>query len=139
VTVATNMAGRGTDIALGDGIAALGGLHVVLTEMHDSARIDRQLIGRCARQGDPGTARRYLSLEDDVLRHGFDAEWATHLRDVARRTGRPERLRKWFDAAQRRLERTHARQRKLMLTAVKRRTERQRRMGLDPWLDTPDD
>ena len=58
VTVSTNMAGRGTDIKLGDGVAELGGLHVICTEMHDSARIDRQLIGRCGRQGDPGTLPR---------------------------------------------------------------------------------
>ncbi len=54
VTVATNMAGRGTDIKLGDGVAELGGLHVIGTERHESRRIDRQLAGRCARQGDPG-------------------------------------------------------------------------------------
>ena len=54
VTVSTNMAGRGTDIRLGEGIAERGGLHVICTEMHDAARVDRQLIGRCGRQGDPG-------------------------------------------------------------------------------------
>jgi preprotein translocase subunit SecA len=71
VTVATNMAGRGTDIHLGDGVAARGGLHVVLTEFHDSARIDRQLIGRCARQGDPGSAVAIVALDDSALReHG---------------------------------------------------------------------
>ena len=67
VTVSTNMAGRGTDIKLDEGVADLGGLHVIVTEMHDSARIDRQLAGRCGRQGDPGTFRIYLSLEDDLL------------------------------------------------------------------------
>ena len=61
VTVSTNMAGRGTDIKLGHGVAELGGLHVILTEMHDAARIDRQLSGRCGRQGDPGTYRQYLA------------------------------------------------------------------------------
>jgi len=71
VTVATNMAGRGTDIHLGEGVAAAGGLHVVLTEFHDSPRIDRQLIGRCARQGDPGSAVAIVALDDTVLReHG---------------------------------------------------------------------
>ena len=60
VTVSTNMAGRGTDIKLGDGVAEIGGLHVMCTEMHDASRIDRQLIGRCGRQGDPGTFRQYL-------------------------------------------------------------------------------
>ncbi len=67
VTVSTNMAGRGTDIKLGEGVLELGGLHVIMTEMHDSARIDRQLAGRCGRQGDPGTFRVYLSLEDELL------------------------------------------------------------------------
>ena len=69
VTVATNMAGRGTDIKLGPGVAETGGLHVICTELHDSARIDRQLMGRCGRQGDPGTVRQYMSLDDDVHPH----------------------------------------------------------------------
>ena len=67
VTVATNMAGRGTDIRLGDGVAESGGLHVILTEYHDSRRIDRQLIGRCARQGDPGSWEAVVSLEDEIF------------------------------------------------------------------------
>ena len=68
VTIATNMAGRGTDIVLGAGVAALGGLHIIGTERHESRRIDNQLRGRCARQGDPGSTRFYLSLEDDLMR-----------------------------------------------------------------------
>ncbi len=67
VTIATNMAGRGTDIRLGAGVAELGGLHVILTEGHDNARVDRQLAGRCARQGDPGSWQAMLSLEDEVV------------------------------------------------------------------------
>lgn len=67
VTIATNMAGRGTDIKLGAGVAELGGLHVILTEGHDNVRVDRQLAGRCARQGDPGTCESLLSLEDEVV------------------------------------------------------------------------
>ncbi|HKK53549.1 MAG TPA: prepilin peptidase, partial [Myxococcota bacterium] len=66
VTVATNMAGRGTDIVLGVGVAETGGLHVLATERHDASRIDRQLFGRCARQGDPGTCESMVSLEDDL-------------------------------------------------------------------------
>lgn len=70
ITVATNMAGRGTDIRLGAGIAARGGLHVILTEFHESPRIDRQLIGRCARQGEPGSWEAIVSLEDELF-HSF--------------------------------------------------------------------
>jgi preprotein translocase subunit SecA len=68
ITIATNMAGRGTDIRLADGVAALGGLKVLGTERHESRRIDRQLRGRCARQGDPGSSKFYISLEDDLMR-----------------------------------------------------------------------
>ncbi len=68
VTIATNMAGRGTDIVLGDGVVGLGGLHVLGTERHESRRIDNQLRGRSGRQGDPGSSQFYLSLEDDLLR-----------------------------------------------------------------------
>lgn len=68
VTIATNMAGRGTDIVLGEGVQALGGLHIVGTERHEARRIDNQLRGRSGRQGDPGSSRFYLSLEDDFLR-----------------------------------------------------------------------
>ena len=78
VTVATNMAGRGTDIELGEGVAERGGLHVILTEYHESRRVDRQLFGRAARQGDPGSAQVIVSLEDaliadhaPLLRRGF--------------------------------------------------------------------
>jgi preprotein translocase subunit SecA len=68
VTIATNMAGRGTDIKLGAGVADLGGLHILGTERHESRRIDRQLRGRAGRQGDPGSSRFFLSLEDDLMR-----------------------------------------------------------------------
>ena len=111
VTVATNMAGRGTDIQLGEGVAALGGLHVILTEAHASARIDRQLFGRGARQGDAGSAEMILAADDELLtsqaapllralrqRFGDAAPaWAIHLlcRAAQLRTG-------WRDAGQRR-------------------------------------
>ncbi len=68
VTIATNMAGRGTDIVLGEGVIELGGLHILGTERHESRRIDNQLRGRAGRQGDPGSSRFYLSLEDDLMR-----------------------------------------------------------------------
>ena len=67
ITVATNMAGRGTDVRLGPGVADLGGLHVLATTRHEARRIDRQLFGRCGRQGDPGTFEAIVSLEDEVL------------------------------------------------------------------------
>ncbi|NML45644.1 hypothetical protein HHL11_17980 [Ramlibacter sp. G-1-2-2] len=67
VTVVTNMAGRGTDIPLGAGVEARGGLHVILTEYHDSRRVDRQLVGRCARRGDPGSCEAIVSLEDEIF------------------------------------------------------------------------
>ncbi len=69
VTISTNMAGRGTDIKLGEGVSELGGLYVLGTERHESRRIDRQLRGRCARQGDPGRSRFYISFEDDLMRN----------------------------------------------------------------------
>ncbi|NLM55166.1 MAG: preprotein translocase subunit SecA, partial [Firmicutes bacterium] len=68
VTIATNMAGRGTDIVLGEGVPELGGLHVIGTERHEARRIDNQLRGRSGRQGDPGSSRFYVSLEDDLMR-----------------------------------------------------------------------
>jgi preprotein translocase subunit SecA len=78
VTIATNMAGRGTDIVLGPGVAEIGGLHVVGTERHESRRIDNQLRGRCGRQGDPGSSRFFLSLEDDLLKL-FMPEWMLNM------------------------------------------------------------
>jgi preprotein translocase subunit SecA len=74
VTIATNMAGRGTDILLGPGVAAKGGLHVIGTERHESRRIDNQLRGRAGRQGDPGSGQFYLSLQDDLMRI-FAGDW----------------------------------------------------------------
>jgi len=68
ITIATNMAGRGTDIELGDGVVELGGLHVIMAEKNDALRIDRQLYGRCGRQGDPGSYEAFLSLQDKIVR-----------------------------------------------------------------------
>ncbi len=73
ITVATNMAGRGTDIALGDGVAELGGLHVIALSRNASGRVDRQLYGRCARQGDPGSAEAILSLQDPALEQFYSS------------------------------------------------------------------
>jgi preprotein translocase subunit SecA len=94
VTVATNMAGRGTDIQLGPGVAEKGGLHVILTEYHESRRIDRQLFGRCARQGDPGSCEAIVSLEDDIFT--VYAAPATRLvRQILQRTGSVPALAFW--------------------------------------------
>ncbi|MEM6823267.1 MAG: preprotein translocase subunit SecA, partial [Verrucomicrobiota bacterium] len=79
VTISTNMAGRGTDIKLGEGVAELGGLHVVGTERHESRRIDRQLRGRCARQGDPGSSQFFISFEDDLMRNFGDSRRMTSI------------------------------------------------------------
>ena len=78
ITVATNMAGRGTDIPLGEGVDELGGLHVIVAELNENRRIDRQLIGRAARQGDPGSYRYILHLEDEML-HRFVPTWIRSL------------------------------------------------------------
>ena len=86
VTVATNMAGRGTDIKLGEGVAELGGLHVIGTERHESRRIDRQLAGRCARQGDPGFCQFFVSLEDEII-EAFGEKPAARLRKRYRGRG----------------------------------------------------
>jgi preprotein translocase subunit SecA len=80
VTISTNMAGRGTDIKLGEGVPEKGGLHILGTERHESRRIDNQLRGRSGRQGDPGSSRFYLSLEDDLLRI-FGAERISSIMD----------------------------------------------------------
>jgi preprotein translocase subunit SecA len=79
VTISTNMAGRGTDIKLGQGVTELGGLMVVATERHEARRIDRQLRGRCARQGDPGASRFYVSFEDDLMRNFGAADRMTRI------------------------------------------------------------
>jgi preprotein translocase subunit SecA len=87
VTIATNMAGRGTDIKLGEGVREIGGLYVVGTERHESRRIDRQLRGRCSRQGDPGTKKFFLSLEDDMMRLFLQGNLASRLMEGSMQEG----------------------------------------------------
>ncbi|HKI74231.1 MAG TPA: hypothetical protein VJ998_06295 [Pseudomonadales bacterium] len=124
ITIATNMAGRGTDIKLAPTVAKRGGLHVIVAERNDSGRIDRQLIGRCARQGDPGTTRIYASLEDDLLAR-FGSKILKRGAAAALRE-RPEYgvyAARWaFDLAQRSAQRLAYRQRKTVLRT-------------DTWLD----
>jgi preprotein translocase subunit SecA len=117
ITVATNMAGRGTDIRLAPGIADIGGLHVLATERHDARRIDRQLFGRGGRQGDPGSFQSIVSLEDEVVQNIFGAQIAR----LSRRIWRGQRaVPIWFGAtlvgiAQRIAERRYARVRSGLL------------------------
>ncbi|HUE70389.1 MAG TPA: preprotein translocase subunit SecA [Pirellulaceae bacterium] len=138
VTVATNMAGRGTDIKLGPGVADLGGLHVICTELHDSARIDRQLMGRCARQGDPGTVRQYMSLDDDVIRTGHGPDKAEQMAKLGVNGAAAQPYLGFLKRAQRKVERRHWRDRFILLYHEKERKKMQQEMGQDPYLDTPD-
>ena len=139
ITVSTNMAGRGTDIKLGEGVFDVGGLHVICTELHDSARIDRQLVGRCGRQGDPGTWRQYVSLDDDILVQGFGPVRAARIiSGLRRRLGaNPESLLKTFRRALRRVEARHRRQRRILEYVERQRAESHIQMSQDPYLDSP--
>ena len=137
VTIATNMAGRGTDIVLHDDVRTAGGLHVIATEMHSSVRIDRQLIGRAARQGDPGSYQFFLSLEDELLRC-LKTEKREAIIQSARPNAKGELEDSWlslFQKTQQVLERTHQKQRKQLLKQEKLRSEQYEKMGLDPYLE----
>jgi len=181
VTIATNMAGRGTDIILGgnaeemawsrlqqqfksrlevprerwegmietirqetqlsaeqEALCKLGGLHVICSEWHESARIDRQLIGRCGRQGDPGTFRRYAALDDDILENGFGPKKAGKIAQHGQ--SQRKTLGNWndrFRRAQQKVEKRHFRGRKSLMYHEKLRKKIQLQMGQDPYLDTP--
>lgn len=141
VTIATNMAGRGTDILLDDEVRQKGGLHVIATEMHSSARIDRQLVGRCARQGDPGSYRFFLSLEDELLGCLPPKKVAAYQAQAGRLTSAelPPAYLKIFERAQKMLERLHLKNRKLMLKHEDQRFKNHVNMGLDPFLELIDD
>lgn len=135
ITVATNMAGRGTDIKLSEEARKMGGLHVICSEVHDSARIDRQLIGRCGRQGDPGTFQIFMSLEDEILHNAYGAKAA----DRFRRSGNSQSLTHFsriFKRAQSRIESQHFRSRKSLMERERQRQLAQREMGQDPYVDT---
>jgi preprotein translocase subunit SecA len=140
VTIATNMAGRGTDIILTDSVAKAGGLHVIATEMHSSQRIDRQLVGRAARQGDPGSFQFFLSLDDELLRC-LPASRRERIKASAQPGPQGELPRRWvgfFRKTQRFLERLHAKQRRDLLKREKYRNESFKKMGLDPHLEMAD-
>lgn len=136
VTVATNMAGRGTDISLGPGVGDLGGLHVILTEMHEASRIDRQFIGRGARQGDAGSYRIYLSLEDDLPVEIYGLPSAPVPQDSAANEIPIRRLPQ-FIKAQRRVERQSYLRRRLLILAERNRNQIAESLGIDPYLDLP--
>ena len=107
VTISTNMAGRGTDIKLGEGVAQLGGLHILGTERHESRRIDNQLRGRSGRQGDAGSSRFYLSMEDDLLRIFGGERMGAIMDRIGMEEGQPiesNLLTRQIEAAQRRVE-----------------------------------
>ena len=124
ITIATNMAGRGTDIHLGPGVAARGGLHVLATERHESGRVDRQLFGRAARQGDPGCAQAFVSLDDELIRRHLPNAAATPLRRVFadRLPARAALARAAFALAQRKAQALAYKQRQTVMRA-------------DQWLD----
>lgn len=120
ITVATNMAGRGTDIKLGAGVAELGGLHVIGSSRHDSRRIDRQLRGRCSRQGDPGSSHFYIALEDHLMRLFGSDKIITVLERLGGGLPEGEEIRhpllsRSIETAQRRVEQSHFAQRKRTL------------------------
>ncbi|HWX21623.1 MAG TPA: preprotein translocase subunit SecA [Candidatus Binatia bacterium] len=124
ITIATNMAGRGTDIKLGQGVTRLGGLHVLATERHESTRVDWQLFGRAARQGDPGSAQAFVSTEDELVRRYLPGTVSNALRRAVQ-----TRMSAWqklahgaFALAQRRAQKQAFRQRQSILQA-------------DTWLD----
>jgi preprotein translocase subunit SecA len=136
ITVATNMAGRGTDVKLRDEVRALGGMMVICTELHDAARIDRQLIGRCGRQGDPGAYRQYLAMDDEILRNGFGLKPSEKYKLMGEQGRYSDSMASLFRKAQRKVERKHFRDRMALLYHEKERTKIQRDMGQDPYLDT---
>ncbi len=137
VAVATNMAGRGTDIQLEDSTREAGGIHVICTELHESARIDRQLIGRCGRQGDPGTFRFFLALDDDILLAGHGQKKAARLELMGRNSPSSlDHLEHEFRNAQAKLERMHFKGRRMLMYHEAERHKMQVQMGQDPYLDT---
>ena len=146
ITVATNMAGRGTDIVLDEKVRIAGGLHVILTELHESKRIDWQLIGRGSRQGDPGTFQIFVSMDDEILLAGLGPQKARSLKEryIAHRVRQsdhsfaimlPSALVKYFQRAQAIVERRHLVDRMILMKQDKERRQRHFEMGQDPFCD----
>jgi preprotein translocase subunit SecA len=136
VTIATNMAGRGTDIKPAPEVLAAGGLHVLGTERHEALRIDRQLTGRSGRQGDPGSAQFFLSLEDELL-EALGAERHEALKERGRQGGEGD----WggylplFARAQAKVEARHYKSRVDLMVHEKQRQEVLKDLGADPYVD----
>ncbi len=136
VTVATNMAGRGTDIKLHDEVREAGGLHVIGTERHDAERVDRQLAGRAGRQGDLGSCQFFICLEDQLL-EGLGKERFAKLKEIGQSGGSRDwnQYRQLFRQAQKRLEFKHRRQRLDLMNYDKNRQEQLQDLGADPYVD----
>jgi preprotein translocase subunit SecA len=136
VTIATNMAGRGTDIKPAPEVLEAGGLHVLGTERHEALRIDRQLAGRSGRQGDPGSVQFFLSLEDELL-EGLGPSRQEALKRLGQRGGSRDwdRYRGTFNRAQKKVERRHYRSRVDLMVHEKQRQEILKDLGADPYVD----
>jgi preprotein translocase subunit SecA len=133
VTIATNMAGRGTDIRLADSVRQAGGLHVIITELNASPRIDRQLIGRCGRQGDPGSHREILSTHDPILTEA--AQPLPLNRDPSGERASVASALPQLKRAQHTLEQRQLQSRRLLRLQTTRRRHDEQTLGLDPILD----
>jgi preprotein translocase subunit SecA len=136
VTIATNMAGRGTDIKPSPDVLAAGGLHVLGTERHEALRIDRQLMGRSGRQGDPGSAQFFLSLEDELL-EGLGEHRQEALKKRGQRGGAGDwsGYQKLFIVAQQRVEHRHYLARVDLMVHEKQRQEILKDLAADPYVD----
>jgi preprotein translocase subunit SecA len=134
VTVSTSLAGRGTDIQLGDGVAQAGGLHVIAADLFDAARIDRQLAGRGGRQGDPATYQKILCLEDELLRSAWDPQACQRRIQGLKSRGNSSRL-SFFKQTQQIIEHRHVLARRQLLIHDREQTKRNLSLGFDPYLD----
>ena len=134
VTVATNMAGRGTDIRLSETVRKAGGMHVIVSEAHAASRIDRQLIGRSSRQGDPGSARLFVSAEDEILTQAYGEEQSAKFLLAAKRGAIRWLLPKVL-SAQKRVVRMHRKDRAELTARDESLADAMLSLGLDPHLD----
>ncbi len=137
VTVSTSIAGRGTDIQLGQGVAESGGLHVIAADLFDASRVDRQLAGRAGRQGDPATYQKILSLEDELLQAAWDPVTSQNKIKRVRKSSPDSRL-ALLTSAQKLIEREHTLARRDLLIQDRDRTKRLDEFGFNPYLDDMD-